>query len=207
MKKFISLFAIVAMLAMINSCGTASKVSTDNGKEAVKEARQFFRDKKHDGFVSTESGDQKRVFERYLKDKNTASPFVEFYVYAEGESDRIASKKADADIIAKYGEFVLPANFTERVVSEVGEIDEQALDSFYSAYKLYYNSLVKVSNLRKLILKKRVSENSYVYEIYAFETTNAHAKRVNALMEAAEVSGLAQEYAERVSDWIDNGGE
>ena len=206
MKKIFAIFAVAIAAMWINSCATSSKVNTDNDKESVKEAKAYFKEKSREGFSAVGTGDQETLFYKYISAKNAVNPSIEFDESATG-AESAANSKVENRILAKYAAFIVPTNITSRVVSELGEINGETFDSFYSAYKTKVSSVVTASSLRTLKLRKEVSKDVYRYEIYAFEDPSAHTKRVNALLEAAEESGLAQEYAERVSDWIDNGGK
>jgi hypothetical protein len=207
MKKIFAVIAVAFAAMWINSCATSNKATNvNNDKEVVKEAKAYFKEKAREGFYAIGTGDQYTLFYNYLNAKKAVNPSIEFDAAAVG-TERVASHKAEADVLAKYAAFIMPTNIKSRAVSEIGEINGETFDTFYSAYETKVRSVVTPSSLRWLKLSKELNPNSYRYEIYAFEDPSAHTKRVNALLEAAEESGLAQEYAERVSDWIDAGGE
>lgn len=200
MRKVFVFIAIIGMAAMINSCGTAGKISRED-KKVAKEARAYRNEKSKEGFRAIGTGDQDAIFYNYLSAKNGVNPIVEFDASAEG-SERIIKFKVEHDILAKYASIIKPSNIKERAISEIGEINGETFDNFYLAYESRVNAMVSPSSLHFLKLLKKLGDGNYRYEVYAFEDPNVHTKRMTALYDAARESGLAIEYAEKVSDWV-----
>lgn len=201
MKKIFIILSIASAIICISSCAAANK-AVEIDREVKKESRDYAMEKSREGFFAIGTGSQHSIYYNYLLDKKEVNPPVEFNASAEG-SERLVESKAEHDIMGKYAEYIMPTNIKSRTVSELGEINGENFDSFYTAYKMKVSANVSMSSLRFIKLKKRLDDGRYRCEVYAFEYPSAYRKRMNALYEAAKESGLAHEYADEIARWID----
>ena len=93
-----------------------------------------------------------------------------------------------------------------RITSEVGNVSQNELEGFYSAYERLVSASIEGELNLSISLYKVKEDGSKEYDsFFIINESKASKKRIKAMQDAAKESEAAQKYAKQISDFVREG--
>ncbi|MDE6380509.1 MAG: hypothetical protein K2L11_08560 [Muribaculaceae bacterium] len=204
MKKIIMMLMALCLIAPAATAQQAAltpkqeKMCNKNAKDRAKQFKKDgyevmgslpMQDALYKHFAKLEMGATEELGTGHSKSQNNGRQMCITYAMSEYASKAVSQVKGRS-VTDAYG-------------NEVDTDNDPEFARFYAAYERLTQKEIKGELQESLTLMKKNPDGSYDFRMYfTVDENKALARRQKALKDAAAESGLAQEYAKQVSEFV-----
>lgn len=209
MKKILTILMAFLMLGPVYADNLQKKLDKKVEKAQEKEMKQKMKDYKKAGFEIMGSRTMEvALAKHYSKLNELGDDGMVFDGVAQNtKSKNVAEQIAINNATLKYAQKA-GSSVKGRVVSDImaeGTVGEEEFEKFYAAYERLVEQKVKnVLTPSYSVIKKNADGTYEVQAFFIVDENKARTARKAALENAVEETALAQKYADKVRDFVND---
>lgn len=209
MKKIITMLMAMLMLAPVYADNLQKKLDKDLEKAQKKEMKTKMKSYQKSGFEIMGSRTMEvALLKHYSKLNELGDNGMVFDGVAQNtKSKNVAEQMAINNATIKYAQKA-GSTVKGRVISDImaeGTAGEEEFEKFYAAYERLVEQKVKNVLIPSYSVIKKNADGTYeVQAFFIVDETKARAARQAALENAVTETELAQQYADKVRDFVND---
>ncbi|MDE7408925.1 MAG: hypothetical protein K2N09_02770 [Muribaculaceae bacterium] len=201
MKKIIMILMALCLIAPVAMAQLTPKQEKQCNKNAKERAKQF----KKDGFEIMGSRPlQDELYKHFSKlEMGATEQLGTGHSKSQNNGRQMCLTFAMSEYASKAASQIKGRSVTDSYGNEVDTENDPEFARFYAAYERLTQKEIKGELQESFTIMKKNDDGSYDFRMYfTVDENKALARRQKALQDAAAESGLAQNYAKQVSEFI-----
>ena len=205
MKKIIMILMALCLIAPAAMAQTSAALTPKQEKLCNKNAKARAKQLKKDGFEIMGSLPlQDALYKHYAKlETGSTEQMGTGHSKSQNNGRQMCMTYAMTEYASKAASQIKGRSVTDSYGNEIDTENDPEFARFYAAYERLTQKEIKGELQESLTLMKKNPDGSYDFRMYfTVDEGKAAARRLKAMEAAAAETGLAQNYAKQVSEFI-----